>query len=293
MKLLLMKLTALALVATSGVYAIETPHALRGSSDGFSDLSTDVSADVENDAFVMETNTCGNKCKSDSDCAHGGFLQCGTCDLKYEGTQFYETCVEPAPAPAPPVPVGEDCGGQRMPSCRSGSIPMCCAPSKRKAKNGSGSYYRCVKSSGGMQAKCPGEDELDFLEVDEIDSEEVFAEVMETNTCGNKCKRDSDCHHGGFLQCGTCDLKYEGTQFYETCVESAPAPAPPAPVGEDCGGQRMPSCRSGRIPMCCPPNRRQARRGRGSRYRCVKSSGGMQARCPGEDGLDFLEIETE
>ncbi len=47
MKLLQMKLIALALVATSGVYAIEAPHALRGSSDGFSDLSTDVSADVE------------------------------------------------------------------------------------------------------------------------------------------------------------------------------------------------------------------------------------------------------
>ena len=47
MKLLLIKLTALALVATSGVYAVEAPHAFRGSSDGFSDLSTDVSADVE------------------------------------------------------------------------------------------------------------------------------------------------------------------------------------------------------------------------------------------------------
>ena len=139
------------------MYAIEAPHALRGSSGGFSNLSTDVSADVEvrnietetlhcftalsdnsllfgfsivssqveNDASVMETNTCGSTCKSNSDCGNGGFLQCRTCDLQYEGTQTYETCVEPTSAPVPPVPVGEDCGGQRMRTCHRGSVPMC------------------------------------------------------------------------------------------------------------------------------------------------------------------------
>merc|ERR1712216_615662 len=124
------------------------------------------SADVENDAFVMETNTCGNKCKSNFDCGNGGFLQCGTCDLQYEGTRTYKTCVGPTPAPKPPVPVGEDCGGQRMRTCRRGSIPMCCPPTRRQKKKGRGSRYKCVKSSGGMQAKCSGKDEVDFLEID-------------------------------------------------------------------------------------------------------------------------------
>ncbi len=38
-------------------------------------------------------------------------------------------------------------------------------PSYKKAKKGFGSKFLCVNSTGGMQAKCPSQNELDFSEL--------------------------------------------------------------------------------------------------------------------------------
>ena len=40
------------------------------------------------------TNSCGLHCESDRDCAHGGFVECGKCDLTFVGTRTYKTCVD-------------------------------------------------------------------------------------------------------------------------------------------------------------------------------------------------------
>ena len=47
-----------------------------------------------------------------------------------------------------------------------------------------------------------------------------------SNSCGQHCEKDSDCFHGGFVQCGHCDLTYAGTQTYKTCIEKPITPEP-------------------------------------------------------------------
>ncbi len=42
-----------------------------------------------------------------------------------------------------------------------------------------------------------------------------------TNSCGLHCESDRDCAHGGFVECGKCDLTFAGTRTYKTCVDSA------------------------------------------------------------------------
>mmetsp|Transcript_28528 Transcript_28528/g.60469 ORF Transcript_28528/g.60469 Transcript_28528/m.60469 type:complete len:161 (-) Transcript_28528:73-555(-) len=105
--LFLKKLTALALAATSGANALDGKYVLRGSAG--------------NDAISMESNTCGHRCYSDSDCHKGGYVQCGEC-LLIEGTRDYQTCVGPPPAPAPaPVHNYFPEGGQCRKRCRHDS----------------------------------------------------------------------------------------------------------------------------------------------------------------------------
>ena len=53
--------------------------------------------------------------------------------------------------------------------------------------------------------------------------------------CGRKCEGDDDCQRGGFVQCPYCDLGFQGTQTYKTCIErpdtTDPTPDPtPAPI---------------------------------------------------------------
>ena len=62
-------------------------------------------------APTPSTNTCGKTCKSNTDCATGGFLECGQCNLE-KGTFGYHTCMAAPTTPptdAPPNPCGKPC----------------------------------------------------------------------------------------------------------------------------------------------------------------------------------------
>jgi hypothetical protein len=63
------------------------------------------------------------------------------------------------------------------------------------------------------------------------------------NTCGDKCKKDDDCFHGGFVQCGVCNLVH-GTEGYGTCIEATSSPTK-NPVATPCPFTYMPVCCDG------------------------------------------------
>jgi len=283
MKIFAIVSTAMVLLGASSAIATETPDV-----DYFASNSADFDF---NEVYVEHIRDDGgglqapcNPNKRRSGCKLGYFCEPIIGDPNRKGQ-----CI-PGSAPSPPAPVGEDCAGQRMPSCRGDNrIAMCCPPSRRGAMKGEGKYYRCVNSGGGMQAQCTEEDELDFLEVDTAPSalDEVFAEHIrddggELQAPCNPKKRRSGCKLGYFCEPIVGDPNRKGQ-----CIPGS------APVGEDCAGQRMPSCRGdNRIAMCCSPSRRGARHGKGKSFRCVNSGGGVEAQCPEEYKLHFSEVGT-
>lgn len=222
------------------------------------------------------------------------------------------------PGSPPEAPVGEDCGGQRMPSCRGhGRIPMCCPPSRRKARRGKGASYRCVSSSGGMRAQCPSSLEVDasFLEVDRRPPPPPHDQ-----DCGGP---EPICGGGSIPMCCASTRAGPGAKASKgpvsrksfTCVGSsggmqAQCPTLKVEVSEGCGGF-MPTCAAGQVPKCCPYSRGESKMlktqktGKAAKgpdpkpappspspapehYICVDSSGGMQAQCP-----TLLEVDTE
>ena len=57
------------------------------------------------------TNTCNKPCTSNRDCATGGYLECGQCNLQ-SGTFGFGTCMAAPTSPptdAPPNPCGKPC----------------------------------------------------------------------------------------------------------------------------------------------------------------------------------------
>ena len=71
----------------------------------------DIEGSTPAPAPTPSTNTCGKTCKSNTDCATGGFLECGQCNLE-KGTFGYHTCMAAPTTPptdAPPNPCGKPC----------------------------------------------------------------------------------------------------------------------------------------------------------------------------------------
>lgn len=62
-------------------------------------------------APTPSTNTCNKPCTSNRDCATGGYLECGQCNL-VTGTLGFGTCMAAPTSPptdAPPNPCGKPC----------------------------------------------------------------------------------------------------------------------------------------------------------------------------------------
>jgi len=71
----------------------------------------------DDESFMSQGGSCGNSCRKDGDCWHGGVVICGKCG-KYEGAEYYHLCYDPStPAPTPfnYFPEGGSCGD----SCES------------------------------------------------------------------------------------------------------------------------------------------------------------------------------
>eukprot|EP00956_Cyclotella_meneghiniana_P039190 scaffold167306_cov57-Cyclotella_meneghiniana.AAC.1 len=122
------------------------------------------------------------------------------------------------------------------------------------ADNGAGA---CLKESDSSRA---GDDDFFFYdddteeddddddddEDDDDDDEDDDDDDDDSgNTCGDKCKKDDDCFHGGFVQCGTCNL-VKGTEGYGTCIEKEATPSPTKnPVAKPCPFIYKPVCCDG------------------------------------------------
>lgn len=190
----------------------------------------------------------------------------------------------------------------------SGGLQAACDPSGFVSKYCMSGYFcepiigdpnqkgQCI-SGGGLQASC--------------DPANLGAGCQ----CGYYCepiigdpKQAGQCISGGGLQ-ASCDpntgfgcqagfdcqlILGNSKQKNGQCIPRPPAPTPGTIVGQDCGGQQMPKCGTGTITMCCPPSKKKAKKGYGSTYLCVNSSGGMKAQCPKKGyELDFSELVTE
>ena len=71
----------------------------------------DIEGSTPAPAPTPSTNTCGKTCKSNTDCATGGYLECGQCNLQ-SGTFGFGTCMAAPTSPptdAPPNPCGKPC----------------------------------------------------------------------------------------------------------------------------------------------------------------------------------------
>lgn len=104
--------------------------------------------------------------------------------------------------------------------------------------------YKCYKSGwpkccGEGNGGCPANQPKCDKSSDDEDASDLFdgaaAVFLDSSSsgngysCGQKCNEDSDCYHGGFVDCGVCN-KVHGTYGYNTCIsEDTPAPSP-APV---------------------------------------------------------------
>lgn len=95
--------------------------------DGYDELN------VYDEIFNSEENTCNKRCKKNSDCAKGGFVQCGKCG-QYEGTRYYHRCYEETPEPTPSPTLPGKCG-----------VP--CMHNKDCKSEYAGTYNPCMKCS--------------------------------------------------------------------------------------------------------------------------------------------------
>jgi hypothetical protein len=199
--------------------------------------------------YFPNGGSCSNRCKNDRDCQQkGGFNPCGKCG-KYAGTQMYQRCYQPdvptpptpTPTPAPPhdyFPKGGSCSNKCKTDrdCRNGGFNPC---GKCGKYAGTQMYQRCYQPDDNNRGGGGGGGR--HLVEDDDDDEE--------DSCGAICDSDSDCHQGGFVACGRCNL-YPGTLGYQTCYndnepteEPAPTPAPSSssstqhgffPIGGSC-----------------------------------------------------------
>lgn len=180
-----------------------------------------------------------------------------------EGSTCYSLQVQPTPTPAP----SSICEGPKDFDCYKTGRPACCSEDggencpdfmtmcDNHSEDTTGYNYcttapqygcdpstysnmgwpLCCDEPGGAEMNCPVEQPQ--CNSDDESSNLNFMQTSEelANTCNKKCKKDSDCQKGGFVQCGTCNLTH-GTQNYQRCYDdSTPSPTPaPIEVGQ-CG----------------------------------------------------------
>ncbi|KAL7482098.1 hypothetical protein ACHAW6_007781 [Cyclotella cf. meneghiniana] len=156
---------------------------------------------------------CKKRCTKNSDCQVGGFNPCGSCG-QYVGTEMYQLCYAPKPSE-------EDEESKDIED--AADLPDF-FPSDLSEEVLADFLERRHRSAGSPDLSSNDASDnivIDFLEDTEEDSQSGYS-------CGMHCQKNSDCYHGGVVQCGVCN-QIHGTYGYHTCIEdssSTPAPTP-------------------------------------------------------------------
>jgi hypothetical protein len=183
--------------------------------------------------FFPEGGSCKQECITNADCQHGGFNPCGECG-QLEGTEMYHVCYQPQQE-------DEDEGSLRkLGACGS----SCESNHDCGFEAGSAACRRCNLDLGTNGYKTC----MDYEpEADSPTSSLTHEGSRHLDSCGASCDSDSDCHQGGFITCGKCNL-YQGTLGYKTCYNDEPEPPTSAPTTSHnffpIGGSCRNSCKS-------------------------------------------------